>query len=100
MSLVRIIHAPLLVELLGELEIIVVPLLVFGKGFVKDDLVSEQQRILFSFVMALVSSDNLPFWDRPLTFNVEIVIRFLCLERFVLRECVLFDWGIEGGLSS
>ena len=95
-GLVRIIHAPLLAELLGRLKIMIVPLLVLGKGFIEDDLVSEQQRILFSFVMALVSSEILPFWDRPLTLSVEIVIRFLCLERFELlgKECVLFSRGV------
>jgi hypothetical protein len=60
-GLVRIIHAPLLADLQGRLEIITVPLLVLGSGFVKEDLVSEQQRMLFSFVMALVSSEILPF---------------------------------------
>ena len=48
-----------------------------GKGFVSEALVSEQHRMLLSLEMAFVSSDSLPFCESPLTFRVEIVIRFL-----------------------
>ena len=73
---VRNIAAPLLAVLFGWLEMIVMLLEVFGRGLCIVALVSEQQSILLSLNITLVSSLSLPFYERPLTFREEIVMRF------------------------
>jgi len=61
MALERIKHAPLLAELFGLLEIIILSLIFVRRGFEVVVLVSEQHRIALSFLIDLISSFIFPY---------------------------------------
>jgi len=73
-------QAPLLAEVLGLLEMIVLSLTFLGRGLDSVDLVSEQQKIALSLVILSVRALNFSLWLRPLTLSVDMVIRFLYVD--------------------
>jgi hypothetical protein len=81
MALDRIKQVPLLVELFGLLEIMILSLIFVGRGFDIVIFVSEQHNMALSFLIEEISSLIFPFWLRPLTFREEIVIRFFWLDK-------------------